>query len=305
MLTVQISRAIHITMKELMTTKELADFLRLNEKKVYQIIRDGNIPHVKIAGKWLFPRAHVLRWIDENVERERDIRIIGSDDILLARLLSFYSGENFPGSIIFYSSVGSLKGIEALIRKKGQACCIHLLDSETGEYNLPILRRMLSSQKYIVVNLWHRTQGLIVKKGNPYAIKGIDDAANKQVRFVNRNEGSGTRVLLEYLMRQSGVSEKNIDGFSNMADSHLSVALKVFLDEADVGMGIEYVVHLVPLDFIPLKEERFDLVIPKELWPTSVIQQFISYIRPEKIAAVSRNLPGYNMVDTGKILFES
>ena len=292
-------------MKELMTTRELADFLRLNEKKVYQLIRDGNIPHVKIAGKWLFPKAHVLRWIDENVQRERDIQIIGSDDILLGRLLSLYSGENFPGSIMFYSSIGSLKGIEALSLKKGQACCIHLLDMETGEYNLPILNRMLSPQKYVVVNLWHRTQGLIVKKGNPHAIKGIGDVLSKDVRFVNRNEGSGTRVLIEYLMRQSGVTEKSIDGFSDTEDSHLAVALKVFLNEADVGMGIEYVTHLVPLDFIPLQEERFDLVVPKELWPTSIMQQFISYIRPEKIAAVSRNLPGYNLVETGKILFES
>ncbi len=292
-------------MKELMTTRELADFLRLNEKKVYQLIRDGNIPHVKIAGKWLFPKAHVLRWIDENVQRERDIQIIGSDDILLGRLLSLYSGENFPGSIMFYSSIGSLKGIEALSLKKGQACCIHLLDMETGEYNLPILNRMLSPQKYVVVNLWHRTQGLIVKKGNPHAIKGIGDVLSKDVRFVNRNEGSGTRVLIEYLMRQSGVTEKSINGFSDTEDSHLAVALKVFLNEADVGMGIEYVTHLVPLDFIPLQEERFDLVVPKELWPTSIMQQFISYIRPEKIAAVSRNLPGYNLVETGKILFES
>lgn len=292
-------------MKELMTTKELADFVRLNEKKVYQLIRDGNIPHVKIAGKWLFPKSHVLRWIDENVERERDIQIIGSDDILLGRLLSLYSRENFPGSIMFYSSVGSLKGIEALIRKKGQACCIHLLDIETGEYNLPVLSRMLSSQKYVVVNLWHRTQGLIVKKGNPHAIKEIGDVVDKDVRFINRNEGSGTRVLFEYLMRQSDVSEKIINGYTDTVDSHLAVALKVFLNEADVGMGIEYVTHLIPLDFMPLQEERFDLVIPKELWPTSVMQQFISYIRPEKIAAVSRNLPGYNLVDTGKILFES
>lgn len=98
-------------MKELLTTRELADFLRLNEKKVYELIRDGNIPHVKIAGKWLFPKDHVLRWIDENVHRERDILIAGSDDILFSRLLSLCSGENFPESLIFYAPVGSVKEI--------------------------------------------------------------------------------------------------------------------------------------------------------------------------------------------------
>ncbi|MBN2254848.1 MAG: helix-turn-helix transcriptional regulator [Deltaproteobacteria bacterium] len=292
-------------MKELMTTRELADFLRLNEKKVYELIRDGNIPHVKIAGKWLFPRDHVLRWIDENVHRERDIRIVGSDDILLGRLLSLYSGDNFPESIMFYSPVGSVKGIEALARKKGHACCIHLLDLETGEYNLPTLARMLAPQKYVVVNLWHRTQGLMVRKGNPHAVKGVEDIVTKNVRFINRNEGSGTRVLLEYLVSQAGMNEKDIDGFYSVADSHLAVALKVFLGDADVGMGIEYVTHLVPLDFIPLRDERFDLVVPKALWPTSTMQRFISYLRPEKIATLSRNLPGYSMAETGKVLFES
>ncbi|MBN1931132.1 MAG: helix-turn-helix domain-containing protein, partial [Desulfobacterales bacterium] len=146
-------------MKDLLTTRELADFLRLNEKKVYQLIREGTIPHVKIAGKWLFPRRHVERWIDENVQREKNIQIVGSDDILLAQLLSLYSLEKYPESLAFYSSVGSLQGIKALSRKRGQACCTHMLDAETGKYNLPILDRILSPQPYIVVNLWHRNQG--------------------------------------------------------------------------------------------------------------------------------------------------
>ncbi|MEA3470593.1 MAG: substrate-binding domain-containing protein, partial [Thermodesulfobacteriota bacterium] len=189
-------------MSDLLTTKELADLLRLNEKKVYQLVREGGVPHVRIAGKWLFPRNHVMRWIDEHVQREKDLLIVGSDDILLARLLSFYSQENFPESQAFYSSVGSLKGIQALARKKGQACCTHLLDMETGEYNLPILKKTLSPQKYVVINLWNRKQGLIVRKGNPLGIKGLEGVIEKKAKFVNRNEGSGTRVLLEYLLRE-------------------------------------------------------------------------------------------------------
>ena len=290
--------------EELLTTKELADFLRLNEKKIYQLVRDGDIPHVRIAGKWLFPKQHIVRWIDENVQREKDIRIVGSDDILLARLMSLYSRENFPESIAFYSSVGSLKGIQALSRKKGQACCTHLLDMETGEYNLPILARVLSPQRYVVVNLWHREQGLVVKKGNPLAVKGLGDVIGKKARFINRNEGSGTRTLLEYFLREKNFNEKDIVGFADEVNTHIEVALKVFFDEADVGLGIEYVANLLPLDFIPLREERFDLVVPKELWSTSVMKGFISYIEPAKISKLTGTLPGYNLKDTGKILFE-
>lgn len=292
-------------MKEMLTTKELADFLRLNEKKIYQLVREGGLPHVNIAGKWLFPEWHIRRWIDENVQREKDVLIMGSDDILLERFLSFYNREKFPEAFTFYSSLGSLRGIHALSQKKGHACCTHLLDMETGEYNLPILSRVLSRQRYVVVNLWHRKQGLILKKGNSLGIKGLKDVIEKKARFVNRNEGSGTRTLLEYFLREKGLPEKDIIGFTDEVNTHAEVALKVFFDEADVGLGIEYVAHLFSLDFVPLKEERFDLVVPKELWSTKIIQELIAYIDPVQISRLSRTLPGYNLKDTGKIIFES
>jgi putative molybdopterin biosynthesis protein len=291
-------------MDDLLTTRELADFLRLNEKKVYQLIREGNIPHVRIAGKWLFPKKHIIGWIDENVQREKDILIVGSDDILLSRLLSVYSREKFPHSLAFYSPVGSLRGIEALSQKKGQACCVHLLDMETGEYNLPLLRRHLSSQEYIVLTLWYRNQGLIIKKGNPLGIRGLEDVVKKSAKFVNRNEGSGTRFLLDYLLAQKELEVEEINGYADAVDTHLEVALKVFFGEADVGIGIEYVTHLLPLDFIALQEERFDLVIPRTFWSSKVIKGLISYIDPVKIHRFSRTLPGYNLKDTGKVIFE-
>jgi len=292
-------------MEELLTTRELADFLRLNEKKVYQLVRDGNIPHVKIAGKWLFPRQHIARWIDENVQREKDLQIAGSDDMLMTQLLSQYSRENFPESLAYYSSVGSMKGIKALMQKKGQACCAHLLDLETGEYNIPILNRVLARQRYVVVNLWYRQQGIVVKKGNPLAIKGFEDLVAKRARYINRNEGTGTRTLLDYCMRQGGLSEKDIVGFDDAVNSHLEVALKIFFDDADAGLAIEYVTHLLPLDFIPVREERFDLIVPRTLWPTHLIQNFITYIEPAKIRGLIRKMPGYDVRDTGTIIYES
>ena len=292
-------------MNKLLTTKELAALLRLNEKKVYQLVKDGNIPHVRIAGKWLFPERHVTRWIDENVQRERDILIVGSNDVLMERLVLLYSQENFPESVAFYSSIGSSRGVRALSLKKGQVCCTHLLDMETGEYNLPFLDRALSGQRYVVVNLWRRKQGLIVKKGNPMGLRGLEDITVKGARFVNRCEGSGTRVLLEYFLREKNLNKRDIAGFNEEVDSHMDVALKVFFGEADVGLGIEYVTYPLGLDFLPLKEEMFDLVIPAELWSTSVVKGFMDYIDPVRINNLSKNLPGYNLKDTGKIRFEN
>ena len=290
-------------MEELLTTRELADLLRLNEKKVYQLVREGGIPHVRITGKWLFPKWHVLRWIEENVQREKDMLIVGSDDILLGRLLAIYSREKFPEALAYYSPVGSLKGIEALSLRKAHACCVHILDTTTGEYNLPWLSRHLPSQDYVVVNLWQRNQGFIVKKGNPSGIKGFRDIAKKKAKFVNRNKGSGTRLLFEHYLEQEGVVEEEILGAADGVNSHLDVALRIFLGEADVGLGIEYVAHLFPLDFIPLQEERFDLVISKELWPTELIKGFVSYIDPDKIRRLCGSLPGYDLVNAGKVIF--
>lgn len=298
-------RGIFRTMDKLLTTKELAGLLRLNEKKVYQLVKEGDIPHVRIAGKWLFPERHVTRWIDENVQRERDILIVGSNDVLMEKLVLLYSQENFPGSVAFYSSMGSSRGVHALSLKKGQVCCTHLLDMETGEYNLPFLDRVLSGQRYVVVNLWRRKQGLIVKKGNPMGLRGLEDVVEKGAKFINRNEGSGTRVLLEYLIREKGLNERDITGFNEEVDSHMDAALKVFFGEADAGLGIEYVTYPLGLDFLPLKEEMFDLVIPGELWSTSVIKGFMDYVSPARITRLSKNLPGYNLKDTGKIRFEN
>lgn len=294
-----------VIMEELLTTRELAELLRLNEKKVYQLVREGGIPHVRITGKWLFPRWHVLRWIEENVQREKDILIAGSDDILLGRLLASYSREKFPKSLTFYSPIGSLNGIQCLILHKARACCVHLLDEQTGEYNLPFLRRLLSSQEYIVINLWYRNQGLIVKKGNPLGIRGLEDVVRKRSRLINRNTGSGTRLLLEYLLGQRGIPKAEIVGFSDEVETHLEVGFRVFFEEADVGLGIEYVTHLLSLDFIPLREERFDLVVPKDLWHTTIMKEFIAYINPFTIRRLSGSLPGYNLKETGKVLFES
>jgi putative molybdopterin biosynthesis protein len=292
-------------MEELLTTRELADLLRLNEKKIYQLVRDGDIPHVRITGKWLFPKWHILRWIDENVQREEEILIAGSDDILLGRLLGVYSKDKFPKSLAFYSPVGSMKGVECLSQRKAQACCVHLLDEGTGEYNLPFLSRQLSSQAFTVVNLWYRRQGLMVKKGNPLGLRSLEDVAKKKARWINRNKGSGTRLLLDYLLEKAGLRDGEIEGVGDEVSSHLEVAFRVYFDEADVGLGIEYATHLLPLDFIPIQDERFDLVIPKELWSTRLVKEFVGYIDPVMIRKVTRSLPGYDLKDCGKVLFQS
>lgn len=290
-------------MSEMLTTKELSELLRLNEKKVYQLVRDGNVPRVRIAGKWLFPRNHVMRWIDENVERERDISIAGSDDVLLSRLLALYSRENLPEALAFYAPVGSIAGVHALVQGKCQACCLHILDLETGEYNIPYVKRHLGDHHLAVITLWRRKQGLIVKAGNPLGIRSIRDLSAEGVRFIGRNRGSGTAVLFDYLVRQEGLEDRDRPRETGTVDSHMETAMKVFFGEADCGLGIEYVTRPLALEFVPLKDERFDLVIPGELLATAPMKRFIEFLEPSSLSKLTRNVPGYDVREAGKIIY--
>lgn len=287
-------------MEELLTTKEVARLLRLNEKKVYQLVNSGQIPHVRIAGKWLFPRKEVHRWLKERTEREMDLLLAGSDDPVLMRLLGDYGKARDFESLAFYSAVGSEGGLWALKEGKVQGSCCHLLDPEGGEYNLPFIRRMLPEGSYGVVVLWHRRQGLLVKKGNPLGIRDIRDVVEKGAKFVNRNRGAGTRLLLDMLLGREGITAEEIKGYGDEAPSHLEVGVKVLLGEADVGMGIEYVAHLLSLDFIPLREERFDLVVSEEIWGTRKFKDFLNFLSSRTIHPV----PGYSFRETGKVLLE-
>jgi len=281
-----------------LTTKEVARLLRLNEKKVYQLIQEGEIPHIKIGGKWLFPKNDLLKWVRERTEREKDLFFGGSDDPLLGRFFAAYSEFKGFETIVFYSAIGSEAGIISLSKGKVQGACCHIYDPETGEYNLPFLKRWLPVDSFRVVTLWHRRQGLLVKKGNPLGIKAIRDLARPKVKFVNRNPHSGTRILFDTFIKKEGVIPNEIRGYNQEVNSHIEVGIKVFSGEADVGLGLEYIAHLFTLDFIPLIEERFDLVISEEIWETKKIKDFLSFLSSKSFSPP----PGYSFRESGKII---
>ncbi len=289
----------------LLTTKEVSKYLKINEKKVYQLIKEGKIPCTRIAGKWLFPKKSIERWIRESVEGEKDIFIAGSDDLILKQLVSKYIEKSFPQSLAYYADVGSLKGILALSYGKTFIAAIHLLDAETGEYNLPYLSKYLQNEEYTVINLSYRNQGLIVNKGNPLGIKGIRDVVEKKARFVNRNPGSGTRVLFDYYLNKLNIDPEEIIGYKNEVNKHLDVGLKILHGEADAGLGIESVSSILHLDFIPITQERFDLAISKQHLYTKPMRDFLSLIDPVFIHTLFKKPAGYDLRDTGKIIYHS
>jgi putative molybdopterin biosynthesis protein len=299
--------------KEMFTTKEVAEYLNINEKQVYKLIKDSTIPATRITGKWLFPKQLIEEWIILNARKsistpapktlEHQVVIAGSNDLALELLIKD-SNLRRPDCTFSISNVGSLAGLIALKNENCHIAASHLLNPETGEYNSSFINKHFPELQIVLLNLVHREQGLIVKKGNPLGIKTIKHLANKKLIFVNRQEGSGTRVLLDYRLRENGIDPSTIPGYSRIAYTHMEVALEVFSGSADVGIGIFAAARTLGLDFIPLAKERFDLVIPAENFTTQSIKTLKEVLDSEEFKSDVLKMGGYDTQDTGKIVYD-
>ncbi len=299
---------------EMLTTKEVAEYLSINEKQVYRLIKEKRIPATRITGKWLFPKKLIDDWLiksaQENLEIPRrsissghEVVIAGSNDLAL-ELLAKNVNNLSPALLVSISNVGSLGGLIALQNGNCHIAAAHLLDTETGEYNSSFIRKHFPELKVTVQTLAHREQGLIVRKGNPLRIKGLKDLVTKKAKFVNRQEGSGTRVLFDYRLKEMGIDPADIQGYSNIAHTHMDVALEVFSGSADAGVGIFAVAKLLELDFVPLATERFDLIFLKEQIPTDARKTLQAVLCSGEFKASVTRMGGYNTHDTGRTMYE-
>jgi len=283
---------------ELLTAKGLSDYLKINEKKIYQLARESDLPHIWIGGKILFPRERIDRWISEKLEREKHCTLAGSDDILLKRIIDQFnkSGE----SIVFYASLGSIKGLRALEERAAAMSAVHLLDVETGSYGVACIQRYLGEGTYKVIHLYQREQGFLVKRGNPKEIRALEDLLRPGVTSVNRNEGSGTRLLFDYLLARGGIVSDDVRGYRKEAQSHLEAGLMVMQGEADCAFGIEAVAAMMGLDFIPLHREPFELVVPGDGFESEGMRRFVSFLDQAVLIRYVREYRGYDITDMGR-----
>jgi len=298
----------------MLTTKEVAEYLSINEKQVYRLIKEKKIPATRITGKWLFPKNLIDEWVMASAREsvslstkrstlDNQVVIAGSNDLAL-ELLAKSTALQHPRYTISISNVGSLAGLIALQKGNCHVAAAHLLDLETGEYNSIFIKKHFPNLKIMLLNLAHREQGLIVKKGNPLGIKTLKDLSSKTLTFINRQEGSGTRVLLDYRLKEYEIDPTDIPGYSNLAHTHMDVALEVFSGTADVGIGILAAARMLDLDFIPLATERFDLVIPSESFATGAIKALREVLNSEEFKERIAQMGGYETRDTGKIVYE-
>lgn len=228
---------------------------------------------------------------------ERTVVVVGSHDPMLD-LLGQYLSVRFPGYRLASANVGSLGGLIAQRRGEAHISGTHLLDPERGEYNVTYIRRTLGNLPVRVVTFAHREQGLIVATGNPLGIASLEDVA--RVRYVNRQRGAGTRILLDYELQQRGIAAEQVQGYEREEYTHLAVAAAIASGSADCGMGIRNAAMALGLDFVPVTSERYDLVIPEQHINLPMIQHVLALLHDDEFRAAVAAQPGYDISAMGQ-----
>jgi len=235
---------------------------------------------------------------------DRTIVFSGSHDLTLDVLSSILRKESF-GYALSSSHIGSLAGVLAIRKGESHVAGIHLMDEKTGEYNIAYVKQYLSNVPVVLVNLVYRQQGWIVQKGNPKNIQTIDDLNKEGIRYINRQRGAGTRILFDHLLKKAGINRDEIYGYSREDFSHLSLAAAVKGDNADVGLGIFSAAKVMGLDFIPVAEERYDLVMTQAFFEGEAGKHLLHVITSAAFKKEVEAMGGYSCRDTGKVLYSS
>lgn len=228
----------------------------------------------------------------------KTILCTGSHDLTLD-LLHDLLKKSDPAYPLASTHVGSLGGIMAIREKMTHIAGSHLLDPETGEYNLSYIKQYLTGMDVALITLVYRQQGFMVPPGNPKGIHGVQDLLREDITLVNRQAGSGTRVLLDYELNKAGFDNDNIKGYEFEEYTHMSVAVAVMAGKADTGLGIMAAARALQLDFIPVTEERYDILIPREYLASSKIQQLLNCIHSDPFTKAVEQMGGYSTRETG------
>jgi putative molybdopterin biosynthesis protein len=236
---------------------------------------------------------------------DQTIVAIGSHDLTID-LLADQLRQQHPALSLASAHVGSLSGLLALQRGEAHLAGSHLLDEASGAYNVDFIRRLLAPHgiRVVLLGFVQRQQGLLVAPGNPKGIAGLADLLRPDVVFVNRQRGAGTRVLLDYELKRRNLDARAIQGYAQQEYTHLAVAAAVKSGAADCGMGILAAARALDLDFVPLLQERYDLVIPIEHYESALLAPLLQIIRTPDFAQRVTVLGGYTTTDMGRVLAE-
>ena len=302
--------------EEIMNTKEVARYLDIHEKQVYALIKAKRIPCTRVTGKWVFPRRLIDEWIETNARSgmaearhkgrkiEGALLAAGSNDPVLDFLQTDLR-RSFPELYLFSTNIGSVEGLKALNLGYTDIAWCHLYDPLTKEYNTPYLPTYVPAVRSVVVNLFYRELGFTIPRGNPFKIRGFQDLAKKGVRFINRQKGSGTRLLIDQQLKERGIASEKIIGYENEVNTHFEVGLSILNGTANVGITSIAASKLLGLDFIPITRERFDMVMDQKTFFGKNAQAFIELLHSGEFRDKVQRVGGYDLKESGRVLYSA
>ena len=306
------------------TPEEVAQILKITRFTVYEMIKRGDLSAYRIGRKMRIEAPDLDAFIRKSKHEgaaasktpvastpaespgliQNEIVICGQDAVL--DILTRHLEKALPQVRILRNYSGSIDGLIALYHAKANVVTTHLWDSDTDTYNTPYVRRLMPGHRTLIINLVYRSEGFYVNKGNPKGIKDWPDLLKPGVRFINRERGSGARVLLDEKLRMFNIDREKIDGYAHEESSHLAVASHVARGEADVGLGIEKAaLQVKELDFIPLQQERYDLVIRREDAGKPPFKALLNVLQSQAFHNELRGMGGYDLTHTGEIMAET
>jgi len=310
--------------KKALSTQDVAGMLHVSKSTIYNMIKLGEISNYKVGRKVRFTESDVQDYISRSKKSQAAINsssneipgfslsaskktldgfIICGQDLILDILSNYLRLHNIPALRAY---IGSYDSLIALYKNQVNVASSHLWDGETDQYNVPYIKSLLPGVPTVIIHLTCRMQGLYVAKGNPKGITTWADFGRDDVTMVNRERGAGSRVLLDENLKLLEISGNSIRGYKKEIQSHLAAASAVSSGDADVAVGTDKIARQVDnIDFIPLKKERYDLVVKKEDFQTFEIQTMLNIIRSTAFKSEFGNIGGYDISDMGKIVAET
>lgn len=303
------------------TIEEVSQLLKVSKLTIYDLIKKGELPVFRVGRQMRMDAADLDRYIKNQksaqmpasavpapesyrteMRKSHNVVISGQDIVLDILGKQIEKGSSYK-SLRSYS--GSLNSLISLYNGDCDIVSLHMFDGDTGEYNLPYVKRILTGNRYIVLNLVARKAGLYVKKGNPLNITSWTDLSQPHITMINREKGSGARILLDEQLRIHNLSSNSIIGYEHEETNHLSVASVVATGKADVGVGIEKAAKMVGIDFVPLITERYDLVLLKTPENEGLIRIVKEILSSSLFQTEISSLGDYDQSQTGAVIYET
>jgi len=297
--------------KEYLNAEEASELLQINEKKLYKLAQNGDVPATKVTGKWLFPSHELMRFLNisslNNLKNRYKMTpsagklmlMAGSDDPLLQLMLGWFNMKH-PNIMTFYTNVGSKRGLDLLTQGLAHISLSHIYDPLKNTYNIEAVKEKTEySYNFVIVNMFKRDIGFISKNKK---INVFRDVADNNLKFVNRPLNAGTRVLTDYLIKEEDLSSDNINGYDTEVNSHLEVAEYIASGKADAGIGNAFYVDQFGLTFNRIKTESFDMILNKDFYFSEEYQCFLEFLNDGTTKSSIDNFKGYSSEYTGKIM---